>query len=185
MKKTKLSSRYAAALHQFAVEQQQEEAVYKDVLLLADVFAENRELRVVIESPIMPAEKKLAIFDGIFSGKISDITFGFLRLIIAKRREPSLTAMFENFVECYYISHNIKVASITTATEMPAALLEQIKGMLEEQTHSTIIVKQIVNPRIIGGIIIHVDDFLFDASIVGKINKLRVEFSHNLYQTKY
>ena len=84
MKKTKLSGRYAKALHDFALEQNREEEVYQDILLLNKVFKENRELRVVIESPIMPADKKDAIFEALFNGKISAISMGFLKLIITK-----------------------------------------------------------------------------------------------------
>lgn len=185
MKRTKLSGRYAEALHQFALEQNQEEAVYADIQLLDTVFKENRELRVVIESPIMPAEKKNAIFNALFDGKISNISLGFLRLIITKRREPALSDIFANFIQCYNRHHHIKVATITTAVQMNDTLLEQVKKLLEEQTKSTILLKQVVNPKIIGGIVIHVDDFLFDGSIIGKINKLRTEFSHNIYQSQY
>jgi hypothetical protein len=32
---------------------------------------------------------------------------------------------------------------------------------------------------------VKVDDFFFDASIIGKINKLKTEFSQNLYQTNF
>lgn len=185
MKRTKLSGRYAAALHGFSIEQHQEEEVYQDIQLLSTVFKENRELRVIIESPIISADKKVAIFDAIFKGKITDITLGFLRLIISKRREPALMDIYENLIKCYYQTHQIKVATITTATEMNDALLAKIKGLLEEQTKSTIILNQVVNPKIIGGIIIHIDDYLFDGSIIGKINKLRAEFSHNVYETQF
>ncbi|MCQ2280351.1 MAG: ATP synthase F1 subunit delta [Bacteroidales bacterium] len=185
MKKTKLSGRYATALYAFALEQKNEETVFNDMQLLTQVFRENRDLRVIIESPIMPAEKKEAIFHALFQGKVNEITLQFLLLIIKKRREPALTDIFENYVQCYYRNHNIKIAKITTATEMDEKLMAEIKAILEEQTHSTIILNQVVNPKIIGGIILHVDDFLFDASIIGKINKLRAEFSHNLYQTNF
>ena len=52
MKKTKLSGRYAAAMYDFSVEQHFEEDVFADMKLLRQVFSENRELRVIIESPI-------------------------------------------------------------------------------------------------------------------------------------
>ena len=59
------------------------------------------------------------------------------------------------------------------------------KGILEEQTHCTIILKQVVNPKLIGGFVVRVDDFLFDASLLGRINRLKSEFSHNLYQVGF
>ncbi|MCQ2263795.1 MAG: ATP synthase F1 subunit delta [Bacteroidales bacterium] len=185
MKKTKLSGRYAAALYDFAVEQHCEDAVFQDMQLLTSVFNENRELRVIIESPIMPAEKKEAIFKALFEGKVNPISLQFLLLILKNRREPALTDIFDNYIQCYYRSHNIKIATVTTAVEMNDQLIGEIKKLLEEQTHSTIILNQVVNPKIIGGVVLHVDDFLFDASILGRINKLRAEFSHNLYQTNF
>ena len=185
MKKTKLSGRYAAAMYDFAVEQHFEEDVFANMKLLRQVFSENRELRVIIESPIMPAEKKEAIFKALFNGKVNDVTLQFLLLILKKRREPSLGDIFENFIQIYYRRHNIKIATITTAVDIDDALMEEIKHLLEEQTHSTILINKVVNPKIIGGLIVHVDDFLFDGSIIGKINKLRAEFSHNIYQTSF
>ena len=100
MKNAKLSGRYAKALHQFAIEQNVEEAVYQDILLLTTVFKENAELRAVIESPVIVASKKESIFKALFHDKINPVTLGFLDLIIVKRREPTLTGIFEQFVKC-------------------------------------------------------------------------------------
>ena len=185
MKNAKLSGRYAKALHQFAIEQNVEEAVYQDILLLTTVFKENAELRAVIESPVIVASKKESIFKALFQDKINPVTLGFLDLIIVKRREPSLTGIFEQFVKCYYEKHHIRSAVVTTAMELNPVLADRIKGILEEQTHSTILLKQVVDPKLIGGFVVRVDDFLFDASILGRINRLKAEFSHNLYQVGY
>lgn len=185
MKNSKLSGRYAKALHQYALEVNQEEDVYKDVLFVQSVFKENRELHVVIESPIIVADKKYKIFDALFHGKISTITAEFLRLIITKRREPALMDILSNYILCYYENHHIKNATLTTASVLDPALLKEIKNLLEEQTKSTILLEEIVNTKIIGGVIVRVDDFFFDASIMGKINKLKAEFSQNLYQANF
>ena len=185
MKSSKLSGRYAKALHLFALEENQEESVYQDILFVQSVFKENRELNVVIESPIIVADKKYRIFEELFNGKISEITAKFLRLIIKKRREPALMAIFENFIQCYYDHHHIKSATLTTATQLQPALLNEIKTMLEEQTKSTILLNELIDEKIIGGVMVKVDDFFFDASIIGKINKLKTEFSQNLYQTNF
>ena len=185
MKNAKLSGRYAKALHQFAIEQNVEETVYQDILFLSKVFKENTELRVAIESPVIVASKKEAIFKELFQDKINAVTLGFLNLIIVKRREPSLTDIFEQFVKCYYEKHHIRSAVVTTAMELNPELAGKIKKILEEQTHSTIILKQVVNPKLIGGFVVRVDDFLFDASLLGRINRLKAEFSHNLYQAGF
>lgn len=185
MRNAKLSGRYAKALHQFAIEQNVEEPVYQDILFLSKVFKENAELRAVIESPVIVASKKESIFKELFQDKINPVTLGFLNLIIVKRREPSLTGIFDQFVKCYYEKHHIRSAVVTTAVELNPELAGKIKEILEEQTHSTILLQQVVDPKVIGGFIVRVDDFLFDASILGRINRLKSEFSHNLYQVGY
>lgn len=185
MKNSKLAGRYAKALHQFALEENQEEIVYKDILLVQSVFQENRNLHVVIESPVIVADKKYKIFEELFHDKISKITAEFLKLIIKKRREPALMSIFENFIQCYFDNHHIKKATLTTAYPLDNKLLEDIKQLLSDQTHSTIILQQVIDNKIIGGVMVQVDDFFFDASILGKINKLKAEFSQNLYQTNF
>ena len=185
MKKTKLSGRYAKALHDFAIEQNTEEIVYQDILFLKDVFKDNRELRIVIESPIIVAAKKESIFVAIFQDKISSTTLEFLKLIITKRREPALMDIFESFIICYYQKHNIKTAVLTTAVQLSDTLLQNIVAMLEKETKATIRLEQVIDPKIIGGVMVRVDDFIYDASILGQVNRLKTEFSHNIYQASF
>ena len=185
MKSTKLANRYANALYMFALEQNKLEEVYSDILTLKGVFIENRELRGIIERPVLSPDKKRHIFTEIFKGKIDDITFGFLNLILSKKREPSFIYIFDEFISCSYKHHNIKKAHVTSAVALDSELLGKLKAILEEQIHSTIEIEQTVQPEIIGGFIIKIDDYLIDASLRGKINKLKLEFSHNIYRAAF
>lgn len=42
-----------------------------------------------------------------------------------------------------------------------------------------------IDPKIIGGVVIKVDDVLVDASISSKIRRLRTEFSQNIYKVSF
>lgn len=185
MKNPKLSNRYAKALYEFSLENDKLEAVYQDILFIKSVFHDNRDLFVVIESPIIFPDKKIKIFSDIFETKTSQITFGFLKLLIMKKREPALLQICEEFIKLYYKHHNIKIAQITTAQELDEALLLKIKNILEEQTHASIDLQIIIDSAIVGGFIVKVDDFVIDASILSKINQLKREFSFNIYQRQY
>lgn len=185
MKSTKLAGRYAKALFEFARQQGEIERVNKDLALVKAVIKENHELKAIIESPIIFPDKKNDIFSDLFSGKISDITFGFLSLIIKKKREPSLGAICDEYLILYNIHHNIKIAHVTTATPLNPELAASLQKLLEEETHATIQIQEKVDENIIGGLLVKIDDFLFDASILSRINKLRAEFSHNVYQAAF
>lgn len=185
MKNPKLSNRYAKALYEFSLENDNLEAVYQDVVFIKTVFRDNRDLFVVIESPVIFPEKKIKIFADIFEKKTSQITFGFLKLLIMKKREPALLQICEEFIKLYYKHHNIKIAQITTAQELDEALIVKIKEILEEQSHATIEIQLKTDPKIVGGFIVKIEDFIIDASILYKINQLKREFAINIYQRQY
>lgn len=185
MKNPKVAYRYANALYHFAVENQKLEEVKNDFEYVKKVLVENRSLQVVIDSPVIFPDKKRKIFEAIYKDQLCDVTFGFLNLMIIKKREPSILMICDEFVKLYNRHHNIKVAHIVTAHNISNQLLKELQTILEEQTKSTIQIQAIVNPKLIGGITVQIDDFMFDASILSKINKLKSEFSQNIYQARY
>lgn len=185
MNSSKLATRYAKALFEFAKEKDLIQKVKEDLVLVKSVLKENYELKLIIESPIVLPDKKNAIFAGVFADKLSDTTFGFLSLTIKKKREPALITICDEYVRLYNKFNNIQVAFVTTVQPLSPALADAIKKLLEEETQSTIELQQILDDKIIGGLKIQIEDTLFDASILSSINKLRDEFSHNVYQAAF
>jgi len=181
MKNPKLAYRYANALYEFAVESNNVEEVYRDILHIQDVETSHIELKKVLESPIISQDKKLNIIKEIFQKEITETVFRFFTLIVKKRRVPELLMICRQFVKIYYKNHNIKEAHITSAQPLSEQLVQYIKTYLEGDSPYTFILHLAVNPKIIGGLIVKIDDFYFDASIQAKINKLKAEFSQNAY----
>lgn len=185
MKNPKLANRYAKALFDFAKEKDEIEAVNSDLASIRSTLNENSELRVILNSPVIAPNNKHTVFSKIFESAISKTSFVFLDVIIRKKREPALDSICDEFQKLYNEFHNIKVVTLTTAQKISDELVEEIKKMIAEQTHHSIIIKQVIQPEIIGGIILKMGDFYFDASIMSKINKLKQEFSHNIYQINF
>lgn len=185
MRNQKLANRYANALYEFAVQENKLEETYQDIVLLKKVFNENRELKAVVESPVIAPDKKTNIFSALFEKEISPISFGFLNLIIKKKREPALLMICDEFINFYNRFHNIRIAQFTTAVAISDEMAARIKALLEEQTHSNIELQQKVDPSIIGGFIVKIEDYLIDASLIGKINKLKHEFANNAYRASF
>lgn len=166
MKNKKLAHRYASALYDFAAESNSTSDIYKDILILKNVFLENTELRKVIESPILVNLKKKDIFDNIFQEHLSKTAFEFFHLIVLKRREPEMLDIFDEFLKIYYQENNIKEATIISAHELSDEMKQHLTTILEEKNQSSFIIHYKVDENIIGGVIIKVEDFLFDASIL-------------------
>jgi len=185
MKNVKLANRYAKALYEFAIEKKSLETVYQDVLLILNILKANKELHLVLESPVIPNSKKSKVFAAVFETYTGEITCKFLKLVLEKKREPALLMIMEEFVKCYYKFHNIKTVDFITAQPVSEIIIEKVKLMIHEKTGATIEIKPIFNPEVIGGFIIKIDDFVFDNTILKDIHTLKREFSHNAYQVGF
>lgn len=185
MKNPRLSNRYAKALFDFAQEKGQIEEVNRDLALIKETLKGNGEMQAVLNSPVIPPAKKHTLFASVFQSMISETTFLFLDVIIRKKREPALATICDEFVKFYNDFHHIKIVKLTSAMPLSADLVENIRAMLAEQTKQTILIEQVVQPDIIGGFRLKMDDNYLDASIIAKLNRLRNEFAHNVYQVNF
>lgn len=185
MRQPKVAQRYAKALFDLAVETNQLEAVKSDVETIRAV--ESRELDVVLRSPVIREEKKVAVFDAVFGGKVSNLTIQFFNLLFRKGREIATDEILDAF-EALYRQHNrIHVMHITTAQPITPELNLYLKEKLlknENYKDSTFEIRNIVDESIIGGFVIQVNDKLVDASIRKDLQEIKQQFIENMYVQK-
>ena len=145
-----ISTRYARALLKYVTSTGRADEVYAQVKsLLGDPSATPSEL-----------EPELGRF---------------VQLVVSKGRRELLREMLTSFAEQYRHSRGIKVARLTTA--VPSADLEErLKSLLCERTGCTLEMETRVNPDIIGGFILKVDDLMLDASVSRQIELIRRQF---------
>ena len=71
MPNPRLAARYAKAILDLAVEKDQLDNVYNDMLLLREAFRVSRELVILLKSPIIKADKKKQILEAITAVDVS------------------------------------------------------------------------------------------------------------------
>lgn len=77
MSEYRIASRYAKSLLGLAVEKKVLEEVKDDMKLLLEVSSENRDLALMLKSPVIGHSKKLVVLNMIFKGKVNDMTMSF------------------------------------------------------------------------------------------------------------
>ncbi len=174
MSNTRIASTYAKSLIDIAQEQGKLEAVVGDVRLFVDAIG-NRDLLMMIKSPIINADKKRSVFKAIFEGKVDNVTLMFFDLIIKKSRESALPEMGEQFLTQYKSIKNITTANVTSATTLDAEQIAKIKSQITSLGLATgeIELEEKVDPEIIGGFILEVEGKLYDASVKNKLANLK------------
>ncbi len=174
MNESKISVRYAKALFQTAVEQHCEDSVRSDMQDLLNCINNLPEFRVLLESPVINDEKKIEAFDKMFGDKFSPLTLSFYKMLVKNKRENYLKVICLNYEGYYARTKNIKQVQITAATDIPDSIKSTIKTFVEKKSDgATVEIESVVNLELIGGIVVKVDDIMYDASVKTQLAKFK------------
>jgi F-type H+-transporting ATPase subunit delta len=181
MKNPKVSYRFAKALLDLAKEQKVIDAVKADVQVVINALTESEDLRVLCASPVIKPKIKESLMEQIFAKSISDISLKFIQLVIRHRREHNLKEILERYVSLYLVEKGIVTATITTSIALDNTLKSEFTTMVKGLTKKEVELEEKVDPDIIGGYILRVGDLEMNASLSGKLNRLKTEFNDNPY----
>lgn len=176
MAETKISSRYANSFLGLGIEKNILEKTALDMELMLNVFESSRELRRVIESPVIKPELKESVLREIFAAKVDSETMNFFSFIISKRRESLLSSIAKKFLELKDEHLGIVRASIVSAFELSADQKNQLKSRFESSLGKTVILSYQVDNNLLGGFVAKVGDTIYDASVKHQLNLLKKHF---------
>lgn len=186
MRDIKVASRYAKSLLKIAIEDNALEALHNDMVLVNDVCTNNPDLGLLLKSPIVKSGKKKIVMDAIFSAHLSEISNTFISLIITKKRENLLSDIASSFIDIYKIHKNIKSATVTSAVPLSKEQIDAVSAILNASKETEgVDLTEVVDPSLIGGMILRVGDKQIDESIKRKLTNLEIEFEKNAYIKEY
>lgn len=176
MRETKVALRYAKSLLLLAKEQEKLDQVNADMQSLAKTCLENKELVVMLNSPIIKADKKNQVLEAVFSS-FTELSQKFMALMTNKTREYLLPTVAEKFSDLYREEQGIIQAVVTSAVALDDNIRSQIKAKIGTDKKIEFVEK--IDSSLIGGFIVRVGDKQFDGSISRSIVELKKTFSKN------
>jgi F-type H+-transporting ATPase subunit delta len=172
MNSSKASIRYAQALLDLAVENNNLDAVTRDMAYLKTVNDENRDFQVFLGSPVIKSDKKVAVLNEIF-GDFDKISQSFITLIAKNGREAILPAIAESFKELLNDRNGIVPVTLTSAAKLDETVKKQIIDKLQASIKGTLEITEVINPSLIGGFVVRMGDIQIDASVASKLAQLK------------
>ena len=160
-----IASRYANALLQYACEQQEEDRVYADAHTLTETLCNG--------TPTTPGELEACI------GGCSASMQRFITLVLRNRRAALLPQILHAYRTLYRKQKGITRAQLTTATENPE-LADKLMRLMQEQGLREVDFKTEVDPALIGGFIVQVEDKRLDVSVASQLKDIRNELEVKL-----
>ncbi|MBQ0735295.1 ATP synthase F1 subunit delta [Aquimarina celericrescens] len=169
--------RYAKAVLSLAQDKKATEDVQKDMQSIIITVQDSAELKMVLNSPLIKSEVKLASLREIFKNTGS-ITQQLFDTLIQNKRVDLLAEVAKQYIVLFDRLNNTQVAKVTTAVPLDKALSKKVSDKVKQLTGNEAILENIVDESIIGGFILRVGDLQYNASIANKLINLKRELSN-------
>lgn len=182
MQQPRLAGRYAKSLIDLATEKNQLEVIYTDVQYLRALCKASKDFLHLLRSPVIKADKKIAILKEVLSGKINPLTEAFIQLMARKGREGALPSITDSFIDMYNKLNGIQKVKLTTAIAVGDDLTSSISQRLQaDMSFKKIDLESVVDESIIGGFQLEFDGKLLDASVARDLRDVSKQFQGNIY----
>lgn len=156
--------------------------------LVSNVLLEHPQLASAFASPRVSVEEKSRILDRLFSDKLDPMVLRFLKVVAARGRLGYVQYISSAARTLRDESLGRKVARVTSAVPLDDALRNQVVERLSASLNSQIVLRERVDPSLIGGLVIRVGDTVYDSSVAGRLNgmakKTQQAFARKLMENK-
>jgi F-type H+-transporting ATPase subunit delta len=132
------------------------------------------ELDAMLRNPQIDPPAKAAMVDDILGGA-DDYVRNFLRLVAEKNRGGQLREIHKEFERLVAAKERRLTVDLTTAYELSDDEAQQIVGQIEAASGRPVDATRSVDPDLIGGLVLQAGSMRVDASVRGRLERLRRE----------
>jgi len=170
-----MPGRYATALFELAQESNSVAAVSGDLDKFAAMLDSSEDLTRLVRSPVFGAADQIAALDAIFAqAGIKSAAANFVKLAAKNRRLFAVRDMINAFRALAAQARGQVAAEVISAERLSATQVDRLKAELKASVGSDVELAQVVDPSILGGLIVKVGSRMVDNSLRTKLQNLKV-----------
>ena len=165
---------YARALYEAAHDHGRVDVVRSQLVELARAMETTPELEAFLSNPQLDPGAKVSVLDEV-TREGDPIVRNFVRVVAAKGRAGQLRQIAEEFEAIVDREQGRLSVELTTAYELDDEETAAIVRQVEQASGRTVEATRSVDPGLIGGLILQAGSLRVDASVRGRLNRLRRE----------
>ncbi|GAA5095895.1 ATP synthase F1 subunit delta [Bartonella acomydis] len=175
-----VDQRYAQALFDFVKEAGNVEKVEKAVALFLFVLDKNEDLKRFVHSPFFSVKEQVKVMRSVcetikFADKnAGQIVGNFLCVIALNRRLCALSGILHAFQRRVALSRREISAQIVAARPLSPQQEQKLRVALEGVVEGKILLHILVDPTLLGGLIVRMGASQIDTSLLTKLSSLKL-----------
>jgi len=165
-----VAGKYAQALFLATKDRNLIDTAYEQFNDLKAFLAEDKSLLNFLGAPQVLDEHKQALVRDVFSSRLEQLFVEFLIVLLEKKRVVYLTQIVDEFIELVENEKGIERVQVTTAQTLEESQKNQLIQKLAAKTGLEIVLEEKVDPAMIGGMIVVIEDQIIDGSVQYGLN---------------
>lgn len=175
LSKEEIAARYGAALFGYAQDMKALDKVYDELQELRKAMKANPAIIDILSDPVLSQDKKQAMLTAI-EKDFSEEVKGFLNLLLEYNRFENLLDIIDEFNSLYDQEKLIAFGTATTAVKLDDDQLKRLgDSYAKKYDLNAVRLENKVDPSILGGVILQVQDRVIDGSVKNKLKKIRAQ----------
>lgn len=138
--------------------------------LVDNVLDDHPQLAAVFASPRVDADEKQRVLDRLFASQVHPTLLHFLKVVARRGRLGYLRQIARSAYDIRDQRMGRLVAEVRSAIPLSDELRESVRARLGEAMHREIVLREKVDPQIIGGLVIRIGDTVFDSSVANRLS---------------
>ncbi len=172
-KLTSLAGRYAKTLFDLAQESEKLDSVCQELADLCQLIKNNQEIMTIITSPALTRSEHIAIFETLAEKlKLSSVLSSFLAILAENRRLSVLFDVQEIVQEMVDSIQGIAHVEVVSAHTLTPDQQKTVQTVLSDYKACNVAVKYILNPDLLGGILVRMGNQVIDLTVASKLQNL-------------
>lgn len=164
---------YAKALLAIASAEGDSDGIADELHRISRAFSRSNELRETLTDARIPMDRKLGVVSDLLGSRASTTTVSMVDMLVSTGRIREFGAIAARMAELAAAADEQVVAEVTSAIELDQATVARLADKLAAATGKPVVVRTIVDPAVMGGIVARVGDTIFDGSVRSRLRDLR------------
>jgi F-type H+-transporting ATPase subunit delta len=144
-----------------------------EMFALSRLLDRTERLRHVLADADVPYRARAAVLEELLAGRAAPATLRLARYVLRNGRTRDLVGTFEWLVDLAARERGMRLAEVRSAVELDTAELARLATALGRLVARRVTVRVVVDPTVVGGLLVSVGDLVIDGTVRLRLERLR------------